>query len=365
LSDHCARPPPFGAAVFFRMAAADKEKAAPPPDTKYVDKPLPHEANGFTCSALGKQAQSQRETIPTIKISRCGRAQTDAVYISEKHTRTAKIGRESPIGGPIYDNKSSLGGCSFSFGGAKRDITTLKKTNANRNRPGEFFLPQQEDKDDMPTNDALDANPDANRFKYTRDAASIMGTCPRGQLKEAFLLESHPVAFFAHDSPGPAAIGGEFGPNYKFAMKSIAPARQFGRKTHHKGTNWMAFGSNPEEIGPGRHERKDVSVGQQHLTQRINQPVNKFGQAPKFLKTKSQDTISNLDAAKSCLGKQALAKNRSEPSINFSADNRDTRSKSMLCMTPLDRGPTSSMPKFVARQPQLPMERHVMRSGFG
>jgi len=338
------------------MAAADKEKAAAPPEP-YVDKPMPHEANGFTVSALGKQTQSHRKTIPTHKISKVGRAQTDSVYISETHTRTARIGRESPIGGPIYDNKSSLGGASFSFGCAKRDIRTLKKTNANRNKAGEFFLPQQEDKDDIPTNDALGAHPDAQKFKYSRDPAIIMGTCPRGQLKDAFLLHSHPVAFFAHDSPGPAAIGGEFGPDYKFAKKNIAPARQFGRKTHHKGTDWMRFGDNPDEIGPGRHDRRDESLGKQHLTHRINQPVNKFSSAPKFQKTRSEDTISKLDVAKSSLGKQALGKNRSEPHINFSADNRDKRAKAMVCMTHLDRGPVATMPKFVAMQPPLPISK--------
>lgn len=347
------------------MASADKEKAAateaPPP----VDQKMPHEKNGFSVSALGKQSQSQRETIPTHKISTVGRHHYDGVYISEGHTRTAKIGRESPPGGPIYQTKSSLGGVSYGFGTAKRDITTLKRTTTNRNKPGEFITPIPEDKDDMPTNDALGACPDSQHFKYSRDPAIIMGTEPRGQLKDAFLLQSNPAAFYASESPGPAAVGGEFGPNYKVTQRELAPARKFGARTQHKGTNWMRFGDNPDEVGPGRHERKDNSLGKQHLTQRRNQPCNKFGNAPKFQRDSSEGSISNLDAAKSSLGKQALARNRSEPSINFSADNRATRSKTMLCMTSQDRGPTACMPKFVARQPQLPMERHVMRSGFG
>mmetsp|Transcript_10054 Transcript_10054/g.29859 ORF Transcript_10054/g.29859 Transcript_10054/m.29859 type:complete len:331 (-) Transcript_10054:55-1047(-) len=324
--------------------------------------------DSFSLSALGTQAQSNRATICTHKISNVGREQFKNVYISEEHTRIARVGRESPAGGPIYNvTKSTLGGVSYGFGTAKRDITTLKRTSATKNKPGEFFAPNNEDPDDFPTNAALDVVPDEQQFKYPRLPTMRIGTEPRGKLKDAFLLQNHSVAFYSRSSPGPAAIGDEFGPKFQPTKPRMAPARPFGAKTMHKGVDWMSAGrgDNPEEVGPGRHERKDVSFGPQYLTRRRNQSVHAFPQAPKFAKDRKDDSISKLEAAQSSLGKQPLAKNRSAPCINFSADSRATRDKTKLCLTKSDEGPRASMPKFVAYQPPLPCERTIMTSGFG
>jgi len=318
--------------------------------------------DGFTVSSLGKQAQSNRESISTHKISNVGRHHVEKVYISEDHTRTARIGRE---GGPVGPAKSTLGGVRFGFGTAKRDITTLKRTSTTRNKPGEFMPPRNEDVDDIPTNDALDILPDSQQFKYARDPTIMIGTEPRGKLKDATLLQNHSVAFYARSSPGPAAIGGEFGPQVGPTKPTLAPARKFGARTHHKGTDWLRYGDNPEEVGPGRHERKDVAIGQQHLSLRRNQSCHEFPHAPKFPKSRTEDTISKLDAARSSMGRQTLGRNRSEPSINFSADDRSTRSKTKLCLTRQDEGPRANMPKFVAYQPPLPVEKTIMKSGFG
>jgi len=319
----------------------------------------------FTVSALGRQAASQRETAPANKISTVGRHHYEKVFISEEHTKVAKIGRESPLEGPKYNLKSSLSTRTCSFGVAKRDITTLKKTSTSRNKPGEFMPPQNDDPDNRPTNDALDVIPDSQTYKYGRDPTIIMGTEARGRLNDAQMLVNHAAAFYARESPGPASVGGPGGPDFNVGKPSLAPARTFGAKTVHKGTDWMRCGDNPEDVGPGRHDRKDVSLGPQYLTKRRNQTVNVFPKAERLKATKSESTISKLDAAKSSMGKQALNRNRSEPSINFNADDRSTRAKTMLCMTKQDRGPTASLPKFVARQPPLPMEKHVMRGGFG
>lgn len=318
--------------------------------------------DSYTVSSLGKQAQSQRESIATHKLSRVGREQVEAVYISEDHTKTARIGR---AGGPVGGQRSTLGGVSFGFGTAKRDITTLKRTSTTRYKPGEFFLPNNEDVDDVDTNAALDVVPDSQQFRYIREPTIRIGTEPRGKLKDATLLHNHSVAFYARSSPGPAAIGGEFGPQVGPTKPNLAPARPFGARTHHKGTDWMRFGSNPEDVGPGRHERRDASMGQQHLTQRRNQACHEFPKQAKFAKNRTDSAISKLDAARSSLGKQCLGRNRSEPSINFSADSRETRSKTKMCMTRQDEGPKATMPKFVARQPPLPVERTIMTSGFG
>lgn len=311
--------------------------------------------SGVTVQACASQAQSQRKSAARIGISKVGRSQTEAAFISPDHTRTARLCRETKAG-PVYDLPSTLGGCSTRFAAGPLD----------EGRSPERFRSQMTSNDDLyslPSNDVLrDVHPDSQPFKYRRDPKIIIGTQPRGKLKDAELIKNHTAAFYARDSPGPAAIGGKYGP----AVGPTKPAPtggQFGIKTT-KGT-WMSCGDNPPNVGPGTHERRDASIGQQHLTRRRNQSVHGFPKQAQRPKNSHQDSVSVLDAARSCVGRQVLSKNRSAPSINFSADNRDGRSKAMICRTKEDVGPKAHLPKFTASMPRLPMERTIMETGIG
>mmetsp|Transcript_43902 Transcript_43902/g.139842 ORF Transcript_43902/g.139842 Transcript_43902/m.139842 type:complete len:313 (-) Transcript_43902:1386-2324(-) len=305
--------------------------------------------DGVTVPALGSQVQSTRRTAPKFGISKVGRSSTESVYISEEHTRTARLGRQSPPGGPVYDLPSTLGGTNVRFSKGPRDLDKLKRTSTTRGRPGEYAN-KVDDPDDVPTNDALDVQVDSQPFKYRRDPEIIIGTNPRGKLKDAELIKNHSSAFYGRASPGPAAIGDTYGPSVGATKPTFAPAQPFGVKIE---STWMKVGDNPKNVGPGAHERRDVSIGQQHLSKRRNQSVHAFPHSPKFPKDKYQDSISVLDNARSCLGRQVLGRNRSEPSINFSADSRSTREKSMICYTRKDEGPRANMPRFTASIPRL------------
>lgn len=314
--------------------------------------------SGVTVRACGAQAQSQRKSAARIGISKVGRAQTEAAFISPDHTRTARLCRETKAG-PVYELGSTLGGCSTRFAAGPLE----------EGKSPERFRSQMTSNDDLyslPSNDVLkDVHPDSQPFKYRRDPKIIIGTAPRGKLKDAELIKNHTAAFYARDSPGPAAIGGKYGP----AVGPTKPAPTggaFGIKTTSGASGtWMSCGDNPPNVGPGTHERRDPSIGQQHLTRRRNQSVHGFPKQAKFPKNSYQDSISVLDAARSCVGRQVLSKNRSAPSINFSADNRDGRSKSMICRTKEDVGPKAQLPKFTASMPRLPMERTIMETGIG
>lgn len=316
------------------------------------------DSDGFTVNALGGQAESARRTAPQYSLSKVGRDNLQGVYISEDHTRTSRIGRESPIGGPIYKQDSTLGGLSYSFGGGRKDVSSpTRPKNNDMSSKGDDPL-------DYPTNDALGCWVDSQPFKYKREPKHIIGTEPRGKLKDAALLENHSVAFYGRQSPGPAAAPGDkFGrPNTELTKARFAPARPFGTRTPIK---WMEIGQNPADVGPGRHERKDNSLGTQHRSSRRTQSVHEFSHGPKFPKQRDADSISVLDNARSCMGKQVLNKNKSSPAINFSADNRDTRSKTMLCMTRADAGPRANMAKFTAPMPRLPAESAIRSAGIG
>jgi len=189
--------------------------------------------------------------------------------------------------------------------------------------------------DGIDSNAELNILVDSQQFKYGRDSTMIIGTEPRGRLKDAELIKNHSAAFFGRESPGPAAIGEAYGPNFLPTKPKLAkgiipfPGKPKGTKVN----------SQPDNVGPGLYPRKDVSFGPQNLSHRRNQPVNAFGQAPKFGRTRNADSISLLDAAKSSLGKQVLSRSRSAPCFGFGTASRDHRSKTGCYILPEDKGP--------------------------
>lgn len=304
------------------------------------------DAHSFTVPSTGVQSQSQRRTQPVYGLSKVGRDQREKCFISHEHSKVSALGRQSPIGGPIYNIPSTLDlkhGVSFATGAGCID----------------HFAARPED--GIPTNDELGILVDSQQFKYSRDPTILIGTDPRGRLKDAELIKNHSAAFFGKESPGPAAIGDKYGPNFAATKKRIGYSMPFAGKVK---STWQNLSCLPENVGPGIYPRKDVCIGQQHLSNRRNQACNAFPKAPKFEKTRSADSISQLDAATSAYGKQVLSKNRSEPSVGFGVGTRDRRSRTAICMTKDDLGPKAFMPKQHMSMPRLPMEREIMRAGW-
>lgn len=304
--------------------------------------------NSFSYQSLGPQAQSQRRTQPVYGLSKVGRDAREKVFISKEHSRAAALCRDSPIGGAIYDLPSTLD-LKSGVGFTKGACTDVK------------YLDVKAD-EDIDTNHALGILVDSQQFKYGRDSTILIGTEPRGRLKDAELIKNHSAAFFGRESPGPAAIGDKYGPKFDITKKRMAMAMPFGAKCSKP--DWQKINSMPDNVGPGMYVRKDIAVGTQHLSHRHNQPVNAFGRAPKFASTRNADSVSLLDAAKSAYGKQTLSKNRSEPSIGFGVGTRDRRSRTAICMTKDDLGPKAFMPKPFHAMPRLPPEHEIMKAGW-
>lgn len=300
--------------------------------------------NSFNVASIGTQAQSQRKSQPSYGLSKVSRDQRDKMFISHEHSKAGLLGRQSPIGGAIYNLPSTLDtkGVGFTKGA------------------GTQFLPQKPE-EGIVSNDELGILIDSQQFKYGRDSTILIGTEPRGRLKDAELIKNHSAAFFGRSSPGPAAIGETYGPKIDITRPRMAMAAPFGVKLK---SEWQKTNSMPDNVGPGIYPRKDVALGRQNLSQRRNQPVNAFPQGAKFEKTRSADTVSQLDAAKSSIGKQGLSKNRSEPSIGFGVGTRDRRSRTAVCMTKEDLGPKAFMPKPHMSMPRLPSEREIMTTGW-
>jgi len=300
--------------------------------------------DGVTVAACGIQAQSSRLSQPVYGISKVSREQREKMFLSQEHSRAGSLCRESPIGGAIYNLPSTLDTKAMSFTkGASTD-----------------FLNGRPDLG-VDSNAELVILPDSQQFKYGRDLTMIIGTDPRGKLKDAELIKNHASAFFGRASPGPASIGDAGGPKFEITKPRMAMARPFGVKLK---SNLFQQSSQPDNVGPGIYPRSDDCFSHQYLSHRKNQAVNGFSHAPKFPPTRSADSVSLLDAAKSSVGKQALSKNRSEPTIGFGVGTRDRRGKTALCMTEADKGPKAFMPKQQMSMPRLPPERDVMQAGW-
>jgi len=321
--------------------------------------------DSFAYESLGRQAQSQRRSPPNYGISKVGRDAREKVFISGEHSRATALCRQSPIGGAIYDLPSTLD--------LKSGVAFTKGSLTQGGMPG---FNQKVD-ENLDCNNELQILVDSQQFKYGRDATILIGTEPRGRLKDAELIKNHAAAFFGRASPGPAAVGGAGGPDDKISRKRIGYAMPFGVKVSKP--DWQKINFSGDNVGPGMYPRKDIAVGKQHLSQRRNQPLNEFtkastGRLPLEPKAEdkneakkerfAKDVISNLDAAKTSCGKQVLSRNRSEPTVGFGRGTRDRRSRTAMCMTREDMGPSAYMPKPFHSMPQLPMESRVMRAGW-
>ncbi|CAE7550689.1 MAK16 [Symbiodinium sp. CCMP2456] len=297
--------------------------------------------DSFSLSALGHQAQSQRLSAPHHSISCVSRDARQNVFITEHHIKPNRLGRESPkvdtvnLPSTLDTNLATTTGLGY---GGRSDFTA-----------------QKVDPESIPTNDAMNLLPDGQQFKYKREPKIVIGTEPRFSLKESTLLKTHKAAFFGRSSPGPAAVGDQFGPKFEATKPKMAAAFPFAHKTK---LVWPGVYNNPPEVGPGTFERKDSSIGPQHLSRRRNHSTYSFSKQPKFgREAKPDDVISKYDAARSCFGKQVLHKNRSAPSVGFNHDTRDMRSKTKLCITKLDEGPRANFTKMHMPMPRLPMEK--------
>jgi hypothetical protein len=306
-------------------------------------------AHCFSAPAIGKQVESQRKSLPAYGFSRAGRASREKVFISHEAAVTTSLCTHSPEGGPIYDIPSTMDtkngrGVAFTKGKV----------------PGLYnFRPE----DGISTNDELQILVDSQPFKYSRDTTVLIGTDPRGRLKDAELIKNHSAAFFGRVSPGPV-YGGDGGPDIKPTRPKIGYAVPFGQKWNIKDST-----NTPDKVGPGVYDKKDIATKtaafqNQNLSHRKNQAVNAFQRAPKFPKGRDEsEAVSKLEAATSAFGKQGLSKNRSEPGVGFGRGSRNSRSRTALCITKEDMGPKAHMPSFRMSMPRLPMEVEIMKAG--
>eukprot|EP00747_Dinoflagellata_sp_TGD_P221772 gnl/TRDRNA2_/TRDRNA2_93559_c0_seq1.p1 gnl/TRDRNA2_/TRDRNA2_93559_c0~~gnl/TRDRNA2_/TRDRNA2_93559_c0_seq1.p1 ORF type:complete len:319 (+),score=43.11 gnl/TRDRNA2_/TRDRNA2_93559_c0_seq1:65-1021(+) len=312
--------------------------------------------DGVTVHSIGNQIQSSRTSSPSYTISSTGRAAREAVYVSEMHSRSAKLGRTHPKGA-VYDLPSTLSTRGCGFAPPKSKPSPGKKSYAHE------LYPAPADGGPICSGDILGNTVDSQPVKYERAATMVIGTQPRGQLKDAELLKSHSAAFVGRESPGPAAPGEDVRAQFQGTKPKLAWSAPFAGKA--KG-DWLASPSGtPSNLGPGTYPRKDPAIGPQHLSKRKSAAAHAVPQAERFQKSNAYDIISKYDVATSSFGKQVMSRSKTAPGCSFGTSTRDGRSSSAMCFHQLDRGPKASLPKRPMSQPNLPLEKNIMASGIG
>lgn len=75
------------------------------------------------------------------------------------------------------------------------------------------------------------------------------------------MLKTHKAAFEGQCSPGPAAVGEDFGPKFEVTKARMGHAMPFAQKTK---LVWPGTYNNPPEVGPGAAKPESERVGR-HL----------------------------------------------------------------------------------------------------
>lgn len=292
------------------------------------------EPNSFAVSAIGRQANSKKETCPAFSIGTAGyngsgyrEVQAMKVFVSRKLTHRVQQGRTAP--GPIYDiGRMSHRGPAFAF-------------------------PQEEQRPPLGgTNypdssvDLTCATVDSQKVKFPGSAQACFGTEMRMGIKNAEILVTNPNLMLGMESPGAA----EYSPSQE-AVRRQHPKYSFADNVQERVQNakpvtrlTLPATGTPRTVGPNSH-RIPSGIGQQPLSARRSSPAWS-------LSGKNQpsecDMGPYLDDGPvfSSLGYQALSTSKTSGKCSFGNASREKAQRLTMCMTHTDRGPAGQMPKL-------------------
>eukprot|EP00927_Polykrikos_kofoidii_P010293 TRINITY_DN14352_c3_g1_i1.p1 TRINITY_DN14352_c3_g1~~TRINITY_DN14352_c3_g1_i1.p1 ORF type:complete len:321 (-),score=39.81 TRINITY_DN14352_c3_g1_i1:63-1025(-) len=298
--------------------------------------------------SIGKQADSDKQTMPGYSLGKATRDGGKKVLISNKHNQDL-LGRESPgfayfIKEPGSPEDKEPGRQRYlpkwSFGKAAARPPT--KTN----KYGEQY------------NDLVYNIPDPALFKYGTKKGVKIGSLPRGACSNAPDIEGYPRGAI---SPGPQRYNpakvtqnvrlghapeiDKIQPSYtmRIRTKPMEPQSQTGKK-----------------VGPGSYPAPEA-LGQQATSEKPTGPSWGINRTSRFSDTsKVRDAGRLWDGMKDQKEKNCRAFN-STPSFSFGYSTRDGQKKITRSATAVDKGPAGKMGKPWQSHPELPYRRDVMK----
>jgi hypothetical protein len=320
---------------------AETQQGEPP--TSYAFK----KKDSFDAPAIGRQYNSQKETMPSYSFGTGVRAAANKAFISKKHEKRKAV-MNSP--GPVYGVPSSVGnGPKFGFG--------TEDTRSN-------FRSQYPDS----SVDLTCSIVDSQTIKFESTKGVHFGTEPRMNSKNAEALRDNPEVNLCTQSP----ISFDYNPDDTLLSKSY-PEYSFGPretalggKIPQRGIHIPPTGT-PRHVGPGSHTFPSSIGGNQPTSARKSAPSWSFGGKTSSASTpRNARTFPLLDPSPelSSLGKQVVSSARSAPSCGFGTSTRDHSARTYLVVTEADRGPAAKFPKPNFHLEMPPVGKHLPRPGL-
>lgn len=303
--------------------------------------------DSFDVPAIGRQHNSNKETMPSFSFGTGVRGVASKVFISKRHEKRKAV-MNSP--GPVYGIPSTVGlGPKFGFG------TEEQRGSSKAQYPDSSV-------------DLTCSLVDSQSIKYQSTKGTHFGTENRMNSKNAEALLNNPETNLCTQSP----ISFDYNPDDTVIAKAY-PAFSFGPKDAKEGKEGkprIAYAipktGTPRHVGPGSHSQP-AGVGEQPTSTRKSAPSYTFGGKKNASATPREvRSFPLLDPSPelSSLGKQVVSSARSAPSCGFGTSTREHSARTHLVVTEADRGPAAAMVKAKFHLEMPPTGKQLAKPGL-
>lgn len=302
--------------------------------------------DSFDVAALGRQHNSNKETMPSYSFGTGVRGASAKVFISKRHEKRKAV-MNSP--GPVYGIPSTVGN------GPKHGFGTEEQRHNNKAEYPDSSV------------DLTCSIIDSQGLKFSSTKGVHFGTEPRMNSKNAEPIQDNPTSNLCTQSPPSFDYNPEYGlvakatPEYSFGPREAKTGDKCATRSIH-----MPATGTPRRVGPGSHTLPP-GVGQQPSSARKSAAAWSFGGRKTSSSNAPRDRpFPHLDPQPelSSLGKQVVSSARSAPSCGFGTSTRDHSARTHLIVTEADRGPAAKMPPARFHLEMPPMERHLPKPGL-
>lgn len=303
--------------------------------------------DSFDTPAIGRQHNSQKETMPAFSFGTSTRERTAKKVVLTKAHEKRKAVMNSP--GPVYGIPSTVGdGPKFGFG--------------TEEQRGTIKAPYPDSSVDLTCSTV-----DTQTVKFDSTKGVHFGTEQRMNTKNAEIIRTNPSAQFGMCSPGSFDYCPEDGLVVKApAEYSFGPKN--GKINDKQATRMSAPQmSTPRHVGPGSHGQPS-GMGSQPNSRKKSAPSWSFAglRHSDLTPPRPHKNMPLLDLSPelSSLGRQVVSSARSAPQCGFGSATRDQNAKTYLVVTEADRGAAAALPKprFHVEMPRP--ERRIAKPGM-
>mmetsp|Transcript_39295 Transcript_39295/g.69113 ORF Transcript_39295/g.69113 Transcript_39295/m.69113 type:complete len:329 (-) Transcript_39295:117-1103(-) len=313
----------------------------------------------FDVKSIGRQYNSQKETMPAYSFGTSSRERSAKKVILSKAHEKRKAIMNSP--GPVYGVPSTVGdGPKFGFG------TEEQRTHAKAPYPDSSV-------------DLTCSTVDSQTVKFHSTKGVHFGTEQRMNSQNAEIIRTNPTGMLGMCSPSsfdygmsPLPKGSyDYGPKDEL-VNQAPPEFSFGPQNGKINDKQAARMSAPQtctprHVGPGSHGQPS-GMGSQPNSRKKSAPSWSFGghRHSDLTPPRPHKNVPLLDLSPelSSLGRQVVSSARSAPQCGFGSATRDQSARTYLVVTEADRGAAAALPKPRFHVEMPPPERRIPKPGM-